>query len=118
MCTLLQWLSAPPTPKTWSRPSGSPHGLAPLCGSAPGVGVGGLLLGGGLGPIARTFGFTSDHVESFKIVCADGVLRSATARQHPDLFWALRGGKGGFGVVTAVTIDLLELRSIYGGGEY
>ena len=96
----------------------TPAGLAPLCGSAPAVGIGGFLLGGGLGPISRTFGFSSDHVRSFDIVCADGVLRTVSAQQDPDLFWALRGGKGGFGVVTAATIEMLELTTVYGGGEY
>jgi len=96
----------------------APEGLAPLCGSAPAVGVGGYLLGGGLGPIGRTFGFSCDHVVSFEIVCADGDLRMVTDQVEPDLFWALRGGKGGFGVLTAATVNLLELRSIYGGGEY
>jgi FAD/FMN-containing dehydrogenase len=96
----------------------APAGLAPLCGSAPAVGVGGYLLGGGLGPIGRTFGFSCDHVLSFEIVCADGDLRMVTDKSAPDLFWALRGGKGGFGVLIAATVNLLELRSIYGGGEY
>jgi hypothetical protein len=93
-------------------------GLAPLCGSAPAVGIAGFLLGGGLGPISRTYGFSSDHVVSFDIVDASGDARTVSATQNPDLFWALRGGKGGFGVVTAATIGLLELTSIYGGGEY
>jgi FAD/FMN-containing dehydrogenase len=96
----------------------TPHGLAGLCGSAPAVGVGGFLLGGGLGPIGRTFGFSSDHVRSFDVVGADGALRTVAADREPDLFWALRGGKGGLGVVTAATIDLLDLPTIYGGGQY
>lgn len=96
----------------------TPHGLAPPCGSAPGVGVIGYLLGGGLGPLASSFGFSSDHVRSFDIVTpADGAITVA-ADSHPDLFMALRGGKGGFGVVTAVTIGLLELADVYGGGLY
>ena len=96
----------------------TPAGLAPLGGSAPAVGVGGYLLGGGLGPIGRAVGFSSDHVQAFEIVCADGNLRIATAQDDADLFWALRGGTGGVGIVTAVTVELLELPSIYGGGEY
>ena len=96
----------------------APAGLAPVCGSAPAVGVGGYLLGGGIGPIGRTVGFSSDRVRAFELVCADGDLRTATAQEDPDLYWALRGGKGGFGVVTSVTVDLLVLPSIYGGGEY
>jgi len=96
----------------------APHGLAPLCGSAPGVGVTGYLLGGGLGPLARTYGFSTDRVRSIDIVTpADGPL-TVTVDSHPDLFWALRGGKGGFGVVTAVTVELLPLTTVYGGGLY
>ncbi len=96
----------------------TPIGLAPLCGSSPGVGVVGYLLGGGLGPIGRTVGFSADHVRSFEVVCADGELRTVSAERDPDLFWALRGGKGGFGVVTAATVELLDLASLYGGGEF
>jgi len=95
-----------------------PHGLAPLCGSAPGVGVVGYLLGGGLGPLASSVGFSSDHVRSFDIVTPAEGLITASADDHADLFWALRGGKGGFGVVTSVTINLLELTHVYGGGVY
>jgi FAD binding domain len=96
----------------------TPHSLAPLCGSAPGVGVVGYLLGGGLGPLQSTFGFSSDYVRSFEVVTpADGAITVATD-SHPGLFTAMRGGKGGFGVVTAVTIELLELTAVYGGGLY
>ena len=96
----------------------TPAGLAPLCGSAPAVGVVGYLLGGGMGPIGRTFGFSSDHVRSFDIVLADGELRTASAERDPELFWALRGGKGGLGVVTSATVELLQLSTICGGGQY
>jgi hypothetical protein len=95
-----------------------PHGLAPPCGSAPGVGVVGYLLGGGLGPLARSAGFSSDHVRSFDIVTPAHGPITACEDDHADLFWALRGGKGGFGVVTSVTIDLREMTHVYGGGLY
>ena len=96
----------------------APHGLAALCGSAPGVGVAGYLLGGGLGPLARSYGFSADHIEAVEVVTpADGRL-IVTAESDPDLFWALRGGKGGLGVVTAVTIGLLPLAEVYGGALY
>jgi FAD/FMN-containing dehydrogenase len=96
----------------------APHGLAALCGSAPAVGVAGYLLGGGLGPLARTYGFSADHVQAVEVVTpADGSL-TVTAESAPDLFWALRGGKGGLGVVTAVTIGLLPLTQVYGGALY
>ena len=96
----------------------APHGLAAVCGSAPGVGVVGYLLGGGIGPLQSSLGFSSDHVRSFEIVTpADGPI-TVSKDDHADLFWALRGGKGGFGVVTSVTIDLLEMTHVYGGGVY
>ncbi len=96
----------------------APHGLAAVCGSAPGVGAVGYLLGGGIGPLQSSLGFSSDHVRLFDIVTpADGPI-TVSKDDHSDLFWALRGGKGGFGVVTSVTIDLLEVTHVYGGGVY
>ena len=96
----------------------TPHGLAALCGSAPAVGVAGYLLGGGLGPLARTYGFSADHLQAVEVITpADGHL-TVTAESDPDLFWALRGGKGGLGVVTAVTVGLLPLAEVYGGALY
>ncbi|HWR84353.1 MAG TPA: FAD-binding protein [Rhodoglobus sp.] len=105
---------------TWQQvlDAAAPAGLAPLCGSAPHVGVVGYVLGGGLGPVARTFGFAADHVRSMEVVTADGRLVTADRDEHPDLFWALRGGKVGLGIVTSITIDLFPLRSVYGGGLY
>ena len=96
----------------------TPHGLAPLCGSAPGVGVIGYLLGGGLGPLRARSASAATTFGSFDVATpADGAITVA-ADSHPDLFTAMRGGKGGFGVVTAVTIGLLELTAVYGGGLY
>jgi hypothetical protein len=105
---------------TWAQvlEAVTPHGLAPLCGSAPGVGVVGYLLGGGIGPLARTYGFSADHVRSIEIVTPARGAVTATSQEYADLFWALRGGKCGFGVVTAVTIDLVPLPHVYGGGLY
>jgi FAD/FMN-containing dehydrogenase len=91
------------------------HGLAPIAGSSPTVGVVGLLLGGGLGPLARSYGFASDHVREFEVVVGNGDLVRANATDHPDLFWALQGGKGGLGVVTEVKVELVELSTLYGG---
>jgi hypothetical protein len=94
------------------------HGLAAPCGSAPSVGVVGYLLGGGIGPLARSFGYSTDHVRSFEVVTpADGPI-TVSRDAHPDLFWAMRGGKVGFGVVTAVTVELLPYAEITGGGVY
>jgi hypothetical protein len=96
----------------------APMGLAGLAGSAPDVGVVGYLTGGGLGPVARTFGFASDQVTAFDVVTGDGYLRRATATENPAIFWALRGGKGALGIVTAVEFDLIELPEMYGGALY
>ncbi|WP_084772494.1 FAD-binding oxidoreductase [Nonomuraea candida] len=91
------------------------HGLAPLCGSSGQVGVMGYLTGGGLPLTARTYGFAAGHVRALDVVTADGLLRTVSPTREPDLFWAVRGGKSNFGVVVAAEIDLLPLRTVYGG---
>ncbi|ATW48540.1 FAD-binding oxidoreductase [Streptomyces peucetius] len=91
------------------------HGLAPLNGSAPGVGAVSYTLGGGLGILAREFGYAADHVRSMEIVMADAVPRNVTAESDPELFWALCGGGHGFGVVTAMEIGLVPVARLYGG---
>ena len=96
----------------------APHGLAPLAGSAPDVGVVGYTTGGGLGPVARSYGFASDRVRAFDVVTGDGQLLRATPAENADLFWGLRGGKGALGIVTAVEFDLVRLTEIYGGALY
>jgi FAD/FMN-containing dehydrogenase len=94
-------------------------GLAPLNGANPTVGVAGYTLGGGLCPtLGRSHGYAADHVRSLDVVTADGHLRHIDAESEPDLFWALRGGKGNFGVVTALEFDLFPVRRLYGGGLY
>jgi hypothetical protein len=94
------------------------HGLTGLCGSAPDVGVVGYTTGGGVGPMARTFGLNSDKVSAFDVVTGDGELRRVTADQEPDLFWGLRGTKGALGIVTAMEFDLIDLPEFYGGALY
>lgn len=96
----------------------APFGLAPLCGSSPSVGVVGYTTGGGLGPVARTYGLASDLVRAIEVVTGDGVLRRATATEHPDLFWGLRGGKGALGVITAMELDLVRQAHVHGGALY
>ncbi len=96
----------------------APFGLAPPCGSSPGVGVVGLLTGGGIGPLARHFGVASDHVLAFDVVTGDGSLRRASADENPALFWGLCGGKGALGIVTAVELMLPSLPELFGGCLY
>jgi FAD/FMN-containing dehydrogenase len=93
-------------------------GLAPLNGASPSVGTVGYTLGGGLGPLGRQYGFAADHVRSLDIVTADGSLVTASPTEHEDLFWATRGGRGNFGVVTALVTDLVPVTRLYGGGFF
>lgn len=96
----------------------APHGLAGLCGSSSDVGVVGYTLGGGLGSLGRKHGFSADHVVSLEIVTADGALRRASADEEPELFWAVRGGKGNFGIVTAIEIELFPVPALVAGGIF
>src|SRR5690348_6661152 len=94
-------------------------GLAPLNGSNPKVGVSGYTLGGGLSPtLGRSHGYAADHVRSLEVVTADGELRHVDAQSEPELFWALRGVKGNFGVVTALEFDVFPVSRLYGGAIY
>ncbi|WP_211192559.1 FAD-binding oxidoreductase [Actinoplanes sp. TBRC 11911] len=93
------------------------YGLAPMSGSAPDVSVVGYTLGGGQSPVfGRAQGYAADHVVRIEVVTADGELRHVAPDSEPDLFWALLGGKGNFGVVTAIEFELFELTEFYGGG--
>jgi FAD/FMN-containing dehydrogenase len=80
------------------------HGATIPSGSCPTVGAGGLVTGGGMGLAGRLLGLTLDRVTSFEVVTADGRLRRADAAHDPDLFWALRGGGGSFGIVTTIRL--------------
>lgn len=101
----------------WSQvvAAAAPHGLAPVTGSAASVGAVGYLLGGGLGPLARSHGFSSDHLLGATVVTASGEVVDASPEGDADLYWAVRGGKGGFGVVTEVRVGLVRLPELYAG---
>lgn len=94
------------------------HGLAALVGSNPGVGAIGYAAGGGPPLVGRQFGFAADHVQALELVTADGQVRHVSATRDADLFWAVRGGGGGFGVVTSMTVTLLELPTLYAGAVF
>lgn len=92
------------------------HGLATVLGFVSDVGVAGLTLGGGLGYLTRRFGWTVDNLEAVEIVTADGEIRTVSRSENADLFWAVRGGGGNFGVVTRFTYKLHEVGpTVYGG---
>jgi hypothetical protein len=90
------------------------HGLAPLAGSSPDVGVTGYSLGGGLGWLARRYGLAANSVTAAELVTPAGDLVRADADHEPDLFWAVRGG-GGVGVVTALEMRLYPVAELYAG---
>jgi FAD/FMN-containing dehydrogenase len=93
----------------------APHGLAPISGTSATVSIAGYTLGGGAGWISRAYGFAADSLLSVELVTADGELVTASADEHPDLFWALRGGGGNFGVVTALEFRLHPVGPVYAG---
>ena len=93
----------------------APHGLAALHGSSPDVGVVGYSLGGGIGWLARRHGLQTNRITAAQLVNADGEIVEVDASREPDLFWALRGGGGNFGVVTELEFQLLPLTEAYAG---
>jgi FAD/FMN-containing dehydrogenase len=92
------------------------HALATVLGFVSETGVAGLTLGGGFGYLTRRFGWAADNLEEVEIVTADGEVRTANRAEHPDLFWAVRGGGGNFGVVTRFTFRLHEVGPTITGG--
>ncbi len=93
----------------------APHGLVGLAGTAADVGVVGYTLGGGLSWLGRSHGLAANSVTAIEVVTADGVLRRVDDQHEPELFWALRGGGGSFGVVTALEFRLYRLATVEGG---
>jgi FAD/FMN-containing dehydrogenase len=91
------------------------YGLAPVTGNCGSVGMAGLTLGGGYGPLSPRYGLAADNLLGAEIVLADGRRVTANALDHPDLYWALRGGGGNFGVVTAMRISLHPVHDVLAG---
>jgi len=93
----------------------APHGLIALHGSSPNVGVAGYSLGGGMGWLARSHGLQANSITAIELVTADGEIVRTDSHHDPELFWALRGGGGNFGIVTALESRIYPLREIYSG---
>jgi hypothetical protein len=91
------------------------HGLSSMPGSSPDVGVTGFTLGGGLSWLSRRYGFACNRVQAIELVTADGEQLTVDTENEPDLFWALRGGGGGYAIVTALQLRLLPIAEIYAG---
>jgi FAD/FMN-containing dehydrogenase len=94
------------------------HGLAALAGTSANVGVIGYTLGGGIGWLARRFGLAANSVTAAEIVTPDGRLMRATKNQEPDLLWAVKGGGGNVGVVTALEMALYPITTLYAGAMF
>jgi FAD/FMN-containing dehydrogenase len=105
---------------TWNEVAQTlqPYGLALTSGDTGTVGVSGLLLGGGIGWMVRKYGLTLDHLRAVELVTADGQVLRASADQHADLFWGLRGGGGNFGIATAFEVDLHPAGIVLGGAVF
>jgi FAD/FMN-containing dehydrogenase len=91
------------------------HGLALSTGDTGSVGVGGLVTGGGVGWFVRKYGIAADRLRSARIVTADGAVLTVSPMQNPDLFWAIRGGGGNYGIVVEYEFQLVPVKYVYGG---
>jgi FAD binding domain len=92
------------------------QGMCSMPGTSPNVGVVGYTLGGGLSWLGRKYGWACNRVSAIELVTADGEPRTVDSASDPDLFWALRGGGGGYGIVTALHVELLPIAEAYAGG--
>ena len=108
------WAEAGLTAKEFTN-AAAEYGLATGFGDTGSVGVGGITLGGGVGFLLRKYGLTIDNLLAAEVVSADGRILHVDAASHPDLFWAIRGGGGNFGVVTRFQFRLHQVDQVYGG---
>ena len=116
-------IAAPPRVEAGAQwqdvtPPAAAHGLTALAGSAADVGVVGYTLGGGISWLARSHGLAANSVVAAQVVTADGVLRHVDEAHDPDLFWAIRGGGGGFGIVTALEFRLFPITEVFAGALF
>jgi FAD/FMN-containing dehydrogenase len=112
--TRTAWAGAGLTAGEYTRATAA-HGLATPFGDSPSVGLGGITLGGGVGLLHRRHGMTIDNLVAAEVVTADGRVLQASADAEPDLFWAIRGGGGNFGVATRFQYRLAEISDVVGG---
>lgn len=110
----IAWAGTGLTAGEYTKAAGQ-HGLATGFGDAPSVGIGGITLSGGIGLLTRKYGLTVDNLLAAEIVTANGEILEIDANNHPDLFWAIRGGGGNFGVVTKFKYQLQPVPQIVGG---
>ena len=99
-------------------PQAAAHGLAGLQGSTSGVGIVGYTMGGGFGWLGRKYGFAADSLKEADVVTAEGALVKASSHENSDLFWAMKGGGGNFGIVTSLEFALYPITHVFGGNLF